>query len=421
MLLVLKDVCEVLSQAEGATETLAPHQLFDVIGGVGTGGWLAILLGRYKLRIDQCMSIYIDIVKAIDPTRKRASCTHAKGVPAAIDQARLIQEIDRIIDDYGKDFNMMDPSGEKTTDTEASLCRAFAVGVIKHDDKLADPDYRIFRSYQAKQGMRAGPPPTRCKVSDACAATAAAKDFAKEFNIYGTTYFDDNFPNTHNVSRLALDEAAPFFGENVAPEFILNISPGIPSEKQIMSLQEVASKNGPAAFRFQFKLRRAFSADGTTRTMARQILQPQRARSEDTVPSPGEAEQCLGRPNTSFKHELKHQNLIREYLAQQFGSGCQHLYHRLDLGSQRGKSGPTPYLNDIAKREDAIKLADSFLKRPETQQLLTILTARCKELMIVDAQRPRSASPAPMSSTHLPMTAAACDHAGRVMYRKVAV
>jgi len=106
---------------------------------------------------------------------------------------------------------------------------AFAVGVLKHYNKRADTQYHIFRAYRLRQGMCEGPEPTQRKVSAACAATAAAKDFAKEYKIGSTTYFDDNFPNTHNVSRLALDEAAAFFGEKLAPEFILNISPGIPS------------------------------------------------------------------------------------------------------------------------------------------------------------------------------------------------
>lgn len=56
ILLVLKEVCQRLSEQDGHTTPLRPCQLFDVIGGVGTGGWLAILLGRYRLRIDQCMS-----------------------------------------------------------------------------------------------------------------------------------------------------------------------------------------------------------------------------------------------------------------------------------------------------------------------------------------------------------------------------
>jgi len=158
-------------------------------------------------------------------------------------------------------------------------------------------------------------------------------------------------------------------------------------------------------------------------TMAKQILQPKRTKSTHTVPSPENVEQHVGRSNSSLKHELKHQIAIRNHLDKQFGQGSQHLYHRLDLGCQKGTSGPTPYLNDIAKRDEAVNLADSFLKEPETQHILSILAARCKEPLdiMADEQRARSAAPAPMSSTHLPMTTAVCDHAPPVVHREVIV
>lgn len=57
-------------------EAPAPHQLpkpcdhFDLIGGTGTGGLIAIMLGRLRMDIETCKSVYVKVTKHVFETDK---------------------------------------------------------------------------------------------------------------------------------------------------------------------------------------------------------------------------------------------------------------------------------------------------------------------------------------------------------------
>jgi len=420
VLLTLKNVCQALSKAEGVEGTLAPYQLFDIIGGVGTGGWLAILLGRYKLTIDDCMSIYIGIAKAIDPTSKRIPSNRARDLPAVLDVQRLVDKIEKIIDDHGINPFMLDKA-ETSADTEYPSCHAFAVGVLKRGKSDTTQQYHLFRTYPTgERTTYAGPDPTKCRVSQACAATAAAKDFSKEYNIGSTTYWDDTFPHTHNVSALALDEAAALFdtngGAKTAPAFILSISPGIPTDDEIGCLQKCARKNASVTHRAKtaamFHLRRVNS----DRIMVnRGDAEPQDQKSQSCPTLPGH-EFNVKRTDTnssisSLKTERKHQKAIRTRLEHDFGD--RQLYHRLEL--EQDDSIMKPYLNDITEPEKAMDLTKKYLMLPATLSIIESLVARSRgpfdSRSVSYISQRRSETPQPITTPDLPDTIASQDQA----------
>ncbi|GFG11535.1 phospholipase, patatin family protein [Aspergillus lentulus] len=53
-LYVLKDMMEAIDQQRPPR----PCEVFDIIGGVGSGGLIAIMLGRLKMDVEQCISAY---------------------------------------------------------------------------------------------------------------------------------------------------------------------------------------------------------------------------------------------------------------------------------------------------------------------------------------------------------------------------
>jgi len=420
ILLTLKNVCQALSKAEGVEGTLAPYQLFDIIGGVGTGGWLAILLGRYKLTIDDCMSIYIGIAKAIDPTSKRIPSSRARNLPAVLDVQRLVDKIEKIIDDHGISPFMLDEA-EADVGAEYPSCHAFAVGVIKRGKSDTTQQYHLFRAYPTgERTNHAGPDPTKCRVSQACAATAAAKDFSKEYNIGSMTYWDDTFPHTHNVSELALDEAAALFDANdltkTAPAFVLSISPGIPTDDEIGCLQKCARKNASVTHRAKttamFHLRRVNS----DRIMVnRGNAEPQDQKSKSCPTLPGH-EFNVRRTDTSssmssFKTERKHQQAIKTRLGRDFGD--RDLYHRLEL--EQDDSIRKPYLNDITEPDKAMDLTTRYLMLSTTQSVIESLVARSRgpsnSRSISYTSQRRSETPQPMTTPDLPDTISSQDHA----------
>ena len=47
-----------------------PCEYFDLIAGTGTGGLIAIMLGRLRMRLVDCMRVYVDMTKKVFETDK---------------------------------------------------------------------------------------------------------------------------------------------------------------------------------------------------------------------------------------------------------------------------------------------------------------------------------------------------------------
>ncbi|KKK13486.1 hypothetical protein P175DRAFT_0464503 [Aspergillus ochraceoroseus IBT 24754] len=70
-LYILKHVMEAIDRENPPK----PCEFFDMIGGTGSGGLLAIMLGRLKMDIDQCIVAYTRLCKHVFGHKKRLSLT----------------------------------------------------------------------------------------------------------------------------------------------------------------------------------------------------------------------------------------------------------------------------------------------------------------------------------------------------------
>jgi hypothetical protein len=68
--LMLKTFVELHGRAPKRDEIPRPCDHFDIIAGTGTGGILALLLGRLRLDVDACLEIYSIMTKKIFATDK---------------------------------------------------------------------------------------------------------------------------------------------------------------------------------------------------------------------------------------------------------------------------------------------------------------------------------------------------------------
>lgn len=325
------------------------------------------------------MSIYVNIANAIDPTREKLEGASIPATPVAIDQNTLVGKIDSIITDHGIGQHLVDELPKPNTDRTARECHAFAVGVVKRTHSEADPTYRLFRTYHPPPKARhPGPDPTKCKVSLACAATAAAQDFLQECDLEkvdGMKYWDDSFPRTHNVSCLALDEAESLFGAYETLDFVLNISPGIPSPEDIKQLQRTASKNSSTSSKRGWKVRKIFMPRGLA-GLARRPTCPQiRAAtipmSDRELRERNRLDDSTGTSYDAHEKERGHQYAIKQRLKEQEQrTGRNQIYFRLELTAQGGEK---PYLDDIAKPDRAMQLAHKFLEFKNTKDTISRL------------------------------------------------
>ncbi len=81
--------------------------------------WLALLLGRYRLDITQCISVYVEIANAIEPKTSFARSTTKLQSHTHLDKKKLIAKIDQILEKYeldpylaGKDRIVHDEDGK---------------------------------------------------------------------------------------------------------------------------------------------------------------------------------------------------------------------------------------------------------------------------------------------------------------------
>ncbi|KAK5555249.1 hypothetical protein LTR46_006879 [Exophiala xenobiotica] len=252
----LNAVCKAIAKQNEASRTPAPYELFDVICGVGTGGWIALLLGRYRLDIATCMAVYMEIARKVDST-ERTRRWHRRNRSFKLDQDRLASVIDETLQRYGLDPGLLSER-LSTPDSQKSVSRcqyAFAVGVVQQPVN-DQSKYELFRSYHAPadktKGTLPGPEPEKCRISQAFAAIGAAKFFLKPYKVGKSVFFDETFPQSHPITSIALDEVLGLYGSDVEISVLLNIGPGIPSEGDCRELDLMST--GPMA-----RLTRKFS------------------------------------------------------------------------------------------------------------------------------------------------------------------
>ena len=80
--------------------------------------WLALLLGRYRLSVARCISLYIEIANSIDP-KAAGERNHSKSNQRTrLDQTKLIAKIDQIIERYDLDPHLLERDSEAAQDGE---------------------------------------------------------------------------------------------------------------------------------------------------------------------------------------------------------------------------------------------------------------------------------------------------------------
>ena len=60
-LYLLADLMQKIKFASNMPEDPLPTEYFDMIGGTNTGGIIAIMLGRLRMSVDECIKAYIDL------------------------------------------------------------------------------------------------------------------------------------------------------------------------------------------------------------------------------------------------------------------------------------------------------------------------------------------------------------------------
>ena len=240
-LIILDKLLENIARQNGVpNQKPRPCDIFDVIAGIGAGGWLAILLGRFHLDIASCLAEWYNLMQCLSPKSKADELRMRLLYRCYFDPARLVDQIDKLTRIYGTGEHLY------STGSADTRCQKVFVAALRTDATGAHLGYNLFRSYACPAGAKVleGPKdPSNYKISRAFAATGAAKYFTPAWKESMATghrmrFSDTKFPNPHNITELALDEMWGLYGKDVSISVVVNIGPGLPNQSDIKNISQ---------------------------------------------------------------------------------------------------------------------------------------------------------------------------------------
>ena len=227
----------LVSIADGSEDPIKkprPCDVFDVIAGYGAGGWLALLLGRFRMDVVDALTEWHNLISHITPSSKAEQLRMRMMEHTYFDTERLVEHVDKLADLYKTGKHMF------SAPTDDLRCKHVFVSAPKMDLKdkhHGHNGYYLFRTYEcpANAIVLDGPPdPCKYKISHAFGVTGAAKYFTSPWeerfdNKIKTMFWDVQFPTLHNITGLALGEVWGLYGTDVEIAAIVNIGPGLPT------------------------------------------------------------------------------------------------------------------------------------------------------------------------------------------------
>ncbi|KND90485.1 Calcium-independent phospholipase A2-gamma [Tolypocladium ophioglossoides CBS 100239] len=214
-----------------------PCEVFDMIGGTSTGGYIAIMLGRLRMTVGECIQTYQDFMVQIfnkGAVRKTADFLFNGEF---YDEGVLERLIKQLVQD-------------KTGDSEAELleeggdpaCKVFVMAVCQQAGNNRGPLF--LRSYRNKQDRSAL---SDIKIWEAARATSAAPAYFAPITVGEYTLVDGGL-GANNPLGWLWTELLAVFGPARATSCFLSIGTGLAANQAILAPGKLGSHAVEAAF-----------------------------------------------------------------------------------------------------------------------------------------------------------------------------
>ncbi|KAI1746523.1 hypothetical protein F4782DRAFT_55480 [Xylaria castorea] len=231
-----------------------PCDYFDLIGGTSTGGIIAIMLGRLRMDVQECIDKYIELSSAaFTPRRSKANIIWKVkdkwDVAGAYRSDVLAKEIRRAVQDH---LESKDP--EAVFQDPDSACKVFVcVFTVDRNTPV------LLRSYHTQDSIDYLST-SDCTIWQAARATSAAATFFDPIQI-GRRTFIDGATGMNNPVEEVLKEAKSLWPNAIAKgriQSLLSIGTGVPDLKKfgnnmkevIETLKEIATETEKTEERF---------------------------------------------------------------------------------------------------------------------------------------------------------------------------
>ncbi|KAB5589238.1 Patatin-like phospholipase [Ceratobasidium theobromae] len=224
-LIILRDFLANLQQDEGLDEPILPADYFDLIIGTSTGGILALMLGRLRMTVEECLEAYRTLAREVFSgglisTTFNATTTmlFEGGRLTLYDESTLEKSVKATVKKWTADDNedalLFDPSPDS--------CRTAIVTALSADATRPV----LMRSYPGDPKLKG------IKIWEAARATSAAPVFFRPL-IAGPeeiSYIDGAVSGNSNPSLLALEEIEKLWPKERKIGLFLSLGTGSPNQ-----------------------------------------------------------------------------------------------------------------------------------------------------------------------------------------------
>lgn len=298
--------------------------MFDTIAGIGAGGWLAILLGRFRMDITSCLIVWQSLMECIAPKSKAEELRLRLLQHCCYDTERLVEQVETLTEVYGTGDRLFEPGAE------GARTRHVFVAALAADAG----SYGLFWSYEIPTSAKLptklleGPEnPSGFEISRAFGVTGATRYFTEPWKEQmassGKVRFSDTkFPKPHNITELALDEMWGIYGTDVPLSVVISVGPRLPNDVDVKQIAQRFSWGSNAS--------PAHEAASTKRAISATVL----------IPQSKNVDQDVKRGSLRFHEDTEEQNLTIKTVAE---------------GEMNRAVARTSTLGSIQAREDDIE------------------------------------------------------------------
>ncbi|KIJ51985.1 hypothetical protein M422DRAFT_243560 [Sphaerobolus stellatus SS14] len=222
-LVILDEIMKRVRGCEKLKEMPKPSDYFHLIGGTGTGGIIAILLGRLKLTTEDALTEYLKLLQQIfgAPNRKRRPSEKSSYKASTLEKT-----MKQLVARNGIGFSGEELMGEAD---EIEYGRTFVCALPLHN-------MRYIQRLRTYSMVRNNTP--NCKIWQAARATMASPWLFKPIDIPGLANIKQPLVGggvrCNNPTVEVVHEAYDLFGPENTVQLLLSIGSGHPQVKQFL-------------------------------------------------------------------------------------------------------------------------------------------------------------------------------------------
>ncbi|EON65801.1 hypothetical protein W97_05040 [Coniosporium apollinis CBS 100218] len=214
-------ILEQLMQTIDPDSPPKPCEYFDMIGGTSTGGLIAIMLGRLRMGINECIDAYLSLSDRVF-RKKRHRVTMKGQIQGRFDSDELARAVKEIVKRQGLQEDAL------LKDAPDASCKVFVCATSKETSETV-----CLTSYKSPRG--GDDLLNTAKIWEACRATSAASSFFDPISIgrYGEEFID-GATGANNPAFVLWNQAQDIWGPEPLErntKCLVSIGTGIPSLK----------------------------------------------------------------------------------------------------------------------------------------------------------------------------------------------